>query len=46
MPKRIDILITVGDYSRYIARRAKEGMDLSSVYHFESKREAAQPLTA
>lgn len=41
----IDILITVGDYSRYIARRAKErGMDLSSVYHFESKREAAQLL--
>ena len=41
----IDILITVGDYSRYIARRAKErGMDLSCVYHFESKREAAQLL--
>jgi UDP-N-acetylmuramoyl-tripeptide--D-alanyl-D-alanine ligase len=41
----VDILITVGDYSRYIACRAKErGMDLSSVYHFESKREAAQLL--
>ena len=41
----VDILITVGDFSRYIARRAKErGMDLSCVYHFESKREAAQLL--
>jgi len=41
----VDILITVGDFSRYIARRAKErGMDLSSVYHFESRREAAQLL--
>lgn len=41
----VDILITVGDYSRYISCRAKErGMNVSSVYHFESKREAAQLL--
>ena len=41
----VDILITVGDYSRYIACQAKEmGMDPSSVYYFESKQEADRLL--
>lgn len=44
---KLDVLITIGDKSRFIASEAKErGMEASFIYHFNGKREAMQLLNS